>query len=235
MQSKQLNLLINAGSALVATIVVGYVVYSAFHVEAERACSARYPAPTRFSLQSGEGKPLTAIELQARAGSRDMGVIDNAAVVKIDRGPAPEALEVKLRRFPAATMRAMRCAMASNFAGRPPACAARPRLASATAYGCPTSSISAAAANCQASSATRRASARPADERPVVGIATMGRPGHAVCRRQDRERGYPSHARRRRSHTGQSLGAHRAGDRPQRAGTERWPSEVMGRWSHGRR
>jgi hypothetical protein len=100
MQSKQLNLLINAGSALVAVIVVGYVVYSAFNVEAERACSARYPAATRFSLQSGQGRPLTAIELQARAGSRDMGVIDNAAVVNIDRGPAPEALEVKLRRLP---------------------------------------------------------------------------------------------------------------------------------------
>lgn len=99
MQSKHLNLLINSGAVLIGLIVVGYVAYSAIHTEVEQPCSTRYPAPTRFSLQTGQGKPLSAIELQARAGLRDLGVIDNAAVVRVDGGPSPEALEVRLRRL----------------------------------------------------------------------------------------------------------------------------------------
>ncbi|MCZ7595840.1 MAG: hypothetical protein M5U16_13790 [Hyphomicrobium sp.] len=99
MQSKHLNLLINCGAVLVGLIVVGYVAYSAIHTEVEQPCSSRYPAPTRFSLQTGQGKPLSAIELQARAGLRDLGVIDNAAVVRVEGGPSSEALEVKLRKL----------------------------------------------------------------------------------------------------------------------------------------
>ena len=97
---KHLNLLINLGGALVGLIVVGYVVYAAFHTEVEQPCSTRFPAATRFSLQTGAGKPLTAVELQARAGLRDLGVIDNARVVPVEGGPSPEALEVKLRNLP---------------------------------------------------------------------------------------------------------------------------------------
>ena len=95
---KHLNILINVGAAVVGVIVVGYVLYSAFHIEAEAPCSARYQA-TRFSLQTAAGKPLTRAELQARAGSRESGIIDNASVVPVEGGPAPEALEVKLRQM----------------------------------------------------------------------------------------------------------------------------------------
>jgi hypothetical protein len=98
---KHLDLLINLGAALVGLIVVGYVVYAAFHTEVEQPCSTRFPAATRFSLQTGAGKPLTPVELQARAGLRDLGVIDNATVVRVEDGPSPEALEVKLRNLPA--------------------------------------------------------------------------------------------------------------------------------------
>lgn len=97
---KHLNLLINVGAALVGLIVVGYVLYSELHTEAEAPCSARYQA-TRFSLQNAAGKPLTRAELQARAGLRESGIVDNASVVPVEGGPAPEALEVKLRKMPA--------------------------------------------------------------------------------------------------------------------------------------
>jgi hypothetical protein len=98
---KHLQLLINVVGAFVGLFVVGYIVFAALHREAVETCSSQYPAPMRFSLQNGEGKPLSAIELQARAGSRDLGVIDNASVVRIEGGPSPEALEVKLRKLPA--------------------------------------------------------------------------------------------------------------------------------------
>jgi len=97
---KHLQLLINVAGAVVGLGVVGYVVYAALHTEIEKPCSERYPAAMRFSLQTSEGKPLSAIELQARAGLRDLGVIDNAAVVRTTGGPAEEALQVKLRPLP---------------------------------------------------------------------------------------------------------------------------------------
>ena len=101
MQSdKKLNLFINLGSALIGVIVVSYVVYAAYQTATEPPCSERYPAPIRFGLQTAAGKSLTPIELQARAGLRDVGVVDNAAVVAVKDGPSPDALEVKLRSLP---------------------------------------------------------------------------------------------------------------------------------------
>ncbi len=101
MQSdKKLNLLINIGGSLIGAFVLGYVVYSAYYTATEPPCSERYPAPIRFALQTAAGKALTPIDLQARAGLRDVGVIDNAAVVAVKDGPSPDALEVKLRSLP---------------------------------------------------------------------------------------------------------------------------------------
>lgn len=97
---KHLQLLINIVGGLLGLFVIGYVVFAAFHTESAAPCSASYPAPMRFSLQNSQGKPLTAIELQARAGARDLGVVDNASVVRVEGGPSPEALEVKLRDLP---------------------------------------------------------------------------------------------------------------------------------------
>lgn len=97
---KHLQLLINIVGAMLGLFVIGYVVFAAFHTETATPCSAGYPAPMRFSLHNSQGKPLTAIELQARAGARDLGVVDNAAVVRTDGASAPEALEVKLRNLP---------------------------------------------------------------------------------------------------------------------------------------
>jgi len=102
MESKQLNLLINAGAAVVGLFLIGYFVYSSMHSNAVLPCSQRFGAAMRFSLHTGGGKPLTPIELQARAGARDFGVIDNASVVSVPDGPASEVLEVKLRKLPAA-------------------------------------------------------------------------------------------------------------------------------------
>jgi len=101
MQPKHLQLLINLGGALLGVLIIAYIANAAWHKDAAEPCSARYPGASRFSLQTSEGKPLTAIELQARAGLREMGVIDNASVVAAPGGPAPEALEVKLRPLPA--------------------------------------------------------------------------------------------------------------------------------------
>ncbi len=90
------HLLFNAVGALIGLIVVGYVVYALFQIEREEPCHARYPAPTRFSLVTAAGAPLSPIELQGRAGLGEWGVLDNAKVVAIQEPPG-NALEVKLR------------------------------------------------------------------------------------------------------------------------------------------
>lgn len=94
------NLIFNALGVLTGLVAVGYVVYEAFRVEQESPCSTRYPAPTRFALHANGGEPLTQIELQARAGLQEWGVIDNATVVRAPQAPAGAALQVKLAMLP---------------------------------------------------------------------------------------------------------------------------------------
>jgi len=98
---KQFELLINVGGAIAGLSVIGYIAYAALHKDVEQQCSTRYPAATSFSLRNSEGKPLSAIALQARAGLRDLGVVDNASVVPLVGGPTDDVLEVKLRQLPA--------------------------------------------------------------------------------------------------------------------------------------
>lgn len=95
---KIFNLLVNVAGALVGLVVVGYIAYSAMRSDAASPCSTRFPAPTRFALKTSQGTPLTPIQLQARVGARERGVLENAAVVPDSGAPTGEALEVQLRR-----------------------------------------------------------------------------------------------------------------------------------------
>jgi len=89
------NLMFNAVGAVVLLTVVGYVAWSLLRFEREEPCGRRYPAPTRFSLTTAAGAPLSPIELQGRAGQGAWGVLDNAKVVSVPEPPGT-ALEVKL-------------------------------------------------------------------------------------------------------------------------------------------
>jgi hypothetical protein len=93
---KIFNLLVNMVGALLGLLVVGYVAYSAMRSDAEPPCSTSYPAPTRFALRTNQGTPLTPIQLQARAGATERGMLENAAVVPAGDAPTGEALEVQL-------------------------------------------------------------------------------------------------------------------------------------------
>jgi len=89
------HLIFNAVGALAVIGAVGYVAWSLFQVEHEEPCRGRYPAPTRFSLTTPAGAPLSPIELQGRAGISEWGILDNAKVVAIPEAPGA-ALEIKL-------------------------------------------------------------------------------------------------------------------------------------------
>ena len=90
------HLLVNGAGVLIGLVVVGYVVYEAFRIEEEAPCASRYPAPMRFALLANDGKPLSPLELQARSGLREWGVIENATVATDAQAPTGAALQVKL-------------------------------------------------------------------------------------------------------------------------------------------
>lgn len=78
-------------------IIAAMMLRSALVKEEEPPCSQRYPAPLEFSHKSQSGKLMTPIELEARMGSAASGFLDNAAVVRVEDGPAETALRVRLK------------------------------------------------------------------------------------------------------------------------------------------
>lgn len=64
--------------------------------DVEPGCMPSYQRLATFDLQSSEGAPLTPIELQARAGIGEVGIMQNARVVEVNGGPSRLALDVSL-------------------------------------------------------------------------------------------------------------------------------------------
>ncbi len=100
------TLLFNAGGVLLLVISGGYMLMSAFESKEIARCSVRMPEAYQLTLERNGGGPMTGIELQARAGSREWGLLENAKVVRLNAGPAPVALEVKLNSAQSSMRRA---------------------------------------------------------------------------------------------------------------------------------
>ena len=84
-----------AGGVMLVT-VVGYMVKEQIKGHTVQRCSERYAAGEQFALQNGRGDLLSAIELQARSGSREWGILKNTKVVKASGAPLGRALQVSL-------------------------------------------------------------------------------------------------------------------------------------------
>lgn len=59
-------------------------------------CMAQFERTAVFDLSSTDGAPLSGIELQARAGAGEVGIMENTKVVAVTEGPSPYAIEVAL-------------------------------------------------------------------------------------------------------------------------------------------
>jgi hypothetical protein len=82
---------------LCSLLIVGtYAANSYLADEGTPPCSARYPAATELSLRNSENQPASPIELQARFGQDELGILTNVEIVKSNNAPAPELLQVKL-------------------------------------------------------------------------------------------------------------------------------------------
>lgn len=84
-----------AGGAVLLTVGT-YMLSSFFWTPAIAPCAERYPAGFQMSFDGPGGKPMTPIDLQARSGSREWGLIQNASVVAGDKGSSDSVLDVKL-------------------------------------------------------------------------------------------------------------------------------------------
>jgi hypothetical protein len=84
-----------AGVAL-AAFLFAYLAHDMLTTEKVAQCSSRFPGPTEFSLRSNSYKPMSPIELQARAGAFEWGVLDRGQAVEVEGAPAPIVMKVQL-------------------------------------------------------------------------------------------------------------------------------------------
>lgn len=85
----------NAAAGLVVAGALIALVQSVFLKSGTLPCSERYGSGTIFSLERG-GVMLTATDLQARLGGKDVGVDENVQIVRPKDGPVAVAMRINL-------------------------------------------------------------------------------------------------------------------------------------------
>ena len=89
-------ILFNIAGVGILLTAVGYMGYTFLVTERVARCTARFPAGQQFAFDSDKGRPLSPIELQARAGLREWGVLQNANITTLDGQPNSAIMEVSL-------------------------------------------------------------------------------------------------------------------------------------------
>jgi len=87
----------NAAAGLVGVAALVSAVRTVLMPAGIAPCTERYHSMTAFHLERG-GVTLTAADLQASLGGKDVGVIDNVSVGPMKDAPAPLAMAVVLRQ-----------------------------------------------------------------------------------------------------------------------------------------
>jgi hypothetical protein len=87
----------NAAAALIGVAALVAAGRSMLVSPTAAPCAERYHSMTAFSMERG-GVTLTAADLQASLGGRDVGVIENVTIGQVPNAPAPLAMGVSLQR-----------------------------------------------------------------------------------------------------------------------------------------
>lgn len=93
--SSRTAIVFNIAAIVVATSAVGAVVRSWIVKPSVAPCETRYSNVLAFKLER-DGRVLTPIDLQGRAGGRDLGLDRNVAVGAEPGAPKPIAMKVRL-------------------------------------------------------------------------------------------------------------------------------------------
>ncbi len=87
----------NAAAGLIGLAALAAAVRSVLMPDTTPPCSERYNAMTAFALERA-GVVLTAADLQASLGGKDVGVIENVTIGPLKNAPAPVSMAVNLRK-----------------------------------------------------------------------------------------------------------------------------------------
>ncbi|MBU1211439.1 MAG: hypothetical protein KJ587_09225 [Alphaproteobacteria bacterium] len=90
------SILFNAAAGIVVLSTVIFMLRSLFVAEVIPPCSARYPSPTEFTLDNGNG-PMSPVQLVGMIGTTQRGIYRNAKVVRVRDTSGKHALKVALR------------------------------------------------------------------------------------------------------------------------------------------
>ena len=93
--SPRTAIVFNIAAIVVAASAVGAVVRSWVVKPSVAPCETRYTNVLAFRLDR-EGKTLTAVDLQGRAGGRDIGLGHNVNIGPVPGAPKPLAMKVSL-------------------------------------------------------------------------------------------------------------------------------------------
>lgn len=93
--SARTAILFNAAAALIVVSAVGAVVRGWIYTAKSVPCDQRYRSVMLMPLEK-DGEPLTAADLQARSGGRDIGLLDNVEIGRMPGAPARVAMKVNL-------------------------------------------------------------------------------------------------------------------------------------------
>ena len=101
MQLDRFTLMCNGAGALLALVIGGYFASSLVYSEPTPSCGEQFATAASLPFETASGDLLSPIELQARAGRREYGLLDNARVIRTADAPASAVLEVSLGAAPA--------------------------------------------------------------------------------------------------------------------------------------
>jgi hypothetical protein len=90
------SMLVPAAGIALGVFLTVYILKDALTTEKARPCSETYPPSTEFVLTTDGTQPMSLIELQARAGADEWGLLDRAKVIALDGAPAPFVMTVQL-------------------------------------------------------------------------------------------------------------------------------------------
>jgi hypothetical protein len=96
MKLDRFTLLCNGAGAFLALVIGGYFVSSLVYKERPPSCGHGYAMTATLPLETNSGELMSTIELQARAGRREYGLLENARVIRAGDVPTSAVLEISL-------------------------------------------------------------------------------------------------------------------------------------------
>ncbi len=93
-----LKLVANISGISAILIASAYIANSFISPDVEALCEARYSGATQLTLRNSDGAIMSPIEFQARVGSNEWGMLQNAKIVESSDAPSTEILEVSLHK-----------------------------------------------------------------------------------------------------------------------------------------